>query len=164
MEKLIREWESKAKSTKKENRLFLKKAKGKTKEKINALATELHEEVFEEIDCLKCANCCRGLGPRLNRTDIKRMAKHLRMKDADFEDEYVKIDEDGDSVMKAMPCPFLGDDNYCSIYEVRPRACREYPHTDMDNFISKSTLHIRNTTECPAVYHVLERIKKAIRT
>lgn len=162
MSELIEEWNKKARQNRKKNRDFLKKLKSRNKKEVDKMAIGLHEEAFESIDCLDCANCCKGLGPMISRTDIKRMAKFLRMKERDFEDEYIRLDEDGDLVMKAMPCPFLLDDNYCSIYEARPKACREYPHTDMDGFASKPNLHAKNTITCPAAFHVVERMREML--
>jgi Fe-S-cluster containining protein len=159
MPPLIEEWEKKAQQNRKKNRDFLKKLKSKNRKVIDQTAAKLHDEVFQSIDCLDCANCCKGLGPMVSRTDIKRMSKHLRMKERDFEEEYIRLDEDGDWVMKAMPCPFLLDDNYCSIYEARPKACREYPHTDMNGFASKPNIHAKNTLTCPAAFHVVERMR-----
>ncbi len=162
MNSLLEDWQKKSKQNYKKNKDFLKKLKSKNKREIDDLAAGLHEDTFKKIDCLECANCCRGLGPRISRTDIKRMSKYLKMKERDFEEEYVKVDEDEDFVMKAMPCPFLMDDNYCSIYEARPKACREYPHTDMEGFAKKPNLHARNTLTCPAAFHVVERMKELI--
>ncbi len=162
MSELIEDWQKKARQNRKKNRGFLKKLKSRNKKEIDTLAHSLHEEVFQKIDCLSCANCCKGLGPMITKTDIKRMAKYLRMKERDFEEEYIRIDEDGDHVMKSMPCPFLMDDNYCSIYEARPKACREYPHTDMDGFASKPNLHAKNTITCPAAFHVVENMRKLL--
>lgn len=120
----------------------------------------LHTQVFRNTDCLKCANCCRTLGPRLTSTDIERIAKTLRLKSAEVKERYLRIDEDNDYVFKTMPCPFLGEDNYCFIYESRPRACREYPHTDRKNFYQIHALTIKNAATCPAVYEILELLKK----
>lgn len=158
----IEEWSKKARQNRKKNRDFLKKLKSRNKKEIDALASDLHDDAFQQIDCLECANCCRGLGPMITRPDIKRMSKYLRMKERDFEEMYVRVDEDGDIVMKAMPCPFLLDDNYCSIYEARPKACREYPHTDMNGFASKPNLHAKNTMTCPAAFFVVERMRELL--
>ncbi|MCD8261039.1 MAG: YkgJ family cysteine cluster protein [Bacteroides sp.] len=73
---------------------------------------------------------------------------------------YLRIDEDNDYVFKSMPCPFLGTDNYCCIYEDRPKACREYPHTDRKKFYQLYSLSIKNSTTCPAVLEILERLRK----
>lgn len=135
-------------------------AKNKKKiEKMDSRIHQLHDESFEEIDCLSCANCCRSLGPRLTEKDIERMAKSTGMKISSFEEKYLKKDEDNDVVFKSMPCPFLDNNNYCLIYENRPKACREYPHTDRKRFFQIYNLSIKNAYTCPIVYRVLEAIK-----
>mgnify|MGYP001809635634 FL=1 len=133
----------------------------KNKKKIESLDLkihELHDEVVEKINCLECANCCRTLGPRITDKDLEKMGKALRMKPVDVIQKYLRIDEDGDMVFRTMPCPFLGSDNYCSIYESRPKACREYPHTDRKKFFQIYKLSVKNASTCPIVFEVLNRI------
>ena len=125
---------------------------------VDKLFHEAHEKAFEKIDCLTCAFCCRYVGPRWTRQDIKRAAGALRMKEAEFESNYLRIDEDLDFVFKSMPCPFLGADKYCSIYEYRPKACREYPHTDRRKMRQIFNLTLTNSTCCPAVEKILDDI------
>jgi len=120
----------------------------------------LHDVVSGRTDCLKCANCCRSLGPGITDKDLERIAKVLRMKIPELMEKYFRVDEDGDIVFQSMPCPFLGDDNYCAIYESRPKACREYPHTDRKRFYQIFNLSIKNAYICPIVYEVLEEITK----
>lgn len=150
----------KAQKAEKETRLFFKNISKKQMRKLDDTIHALHEEVFDEIDCLECANCCRSLGPRLTDRDIERIALTLRLKPQEVTSRYLRIDEDNDYVFKDMPCPFLCNDNYCSIYENRPKACREYPHTDRKKFFQIHSLTIRNAATCPAVFEVLERLKK----
>jgi len=90
---------------------------------------ELHDETFEEIDCLTCANCCKTTGPLFTNKDIERISKHFRMKPSAFIDTYLRIDDENDYVLQTVPCSFLGSDNYCSIYKVRPKSlCRISTH------------------------------------
>lgn len=134
---------------------FLKRAdKTKTLRKL----PDLHEEAFRKIDCLQCANCCRNYSPRFKMPDIKRIAKRLRMKESAFIAAYLKMDADGDYVVTTHPCPFLGDDNYCSIYEDRPRDCMRYPYTDEDVLLKQPDLTLKNATVCPAVFYVMENL------
>ncbi len=161
-EDLFEDWRNNAVNKKAENAKFLKSLKRKDRKKIDALAEEMHDEIFEEIDCLKCANCCKTISPIVREADLRRMAAHLKMKESKLIESYLLIDDDGDYVMNSAPCPFLGSDNYCSIYEARPKACREYPHIDHKPFTSINNLHKVNTLTCPAVYHSLERLKKIL--
>lgn len=138
---------------------FLNKNKKKL-EGMDLKVHALHDKITAQTDCLACANCCRSLGPRITDKDVERMGKALRMKAADVIAQYLQVDEDGDLVFQSMPCPFLGADNYCSIYESRPKACREYPHTDRKRFYQIYNLSIKNAYTCPIVYEVLEGITK----
>ena len=81
------------------------------------------------------------------------------MKPGDFIEKFLRIDEERDYVLKSSPCPFLGDDNFCSVYDDRPKACREYPHTDRKKMVQITDLTLKNTLVCPAVYEMVERLK-----
>jgi Fe-S-cluster containining protein len=121
---------------------------------------QLHEEAFAKTDCLACANCCRNYSPRFKQPDIKRIAKRLRLKEGELISRYLKLDTDGDFVVQTSPCPFLGADNFCSIYEDRPSDCRRYPYTDEDVLLKRVALTLKNATVCPAVFTVLEALEK----
>ncbi|HGD9461292.1 TPA: YkgJ family cysteine cluster protein, partial [Streptococcus agalactiae] len=96
-----------------EHRKFLASLKKKAPKNLDRIVQQIHQEVFQEIDCTACANCCKTLGPLFTEADISRISKHFRMKLSAFEDLFLGVDEDGDKVFKAMPCPFLGEDNLC---------------------------------------------------
>ena len=147
---------------KQENKKFFAKLKKKPPKHLDYLMQELHEAEFSKTDCLKCANCCKTTGPLFTNADIARIARHFRVKPAQFINEYLKVDEDGDHVLKSVPCAFLDDDNYCSIYEVRPKACREYPHTNRKKFHQISNLTLKNVSICPAAFNIVEEMKKRI--
>lgn len=144
----------------KEHKKFLDGLKKKPPKNLDYVVQETHEEVFEHIDCLQCANCCKTTGPLYTEKDIERIAKHLRMKPADFEAKFLRVDEDQDKVLQNLPCFFLNEDNTCSIYDVRPKACREYPHTDRKKIYQINSLMIKNTVICPAAYEFVERMIK----
>lgn len=142
-----------------DNKELLKQLKRKSSSEVDNLFQELHYEVFEEINCLDCANCCSTISPIITDRDIDKMAKALKMKPSEVVEKYLRIDEDNDYVYRSEPCPFLGSDNYCSIYEDRPKACREYPHTDRRKIQQLFNLTLKNAKVCPAVYLVLERAR-----
>lgn len=133
---------------------FFNKNKKKI-EKMDIQIHQLHNIYTSQIDCLSCATCCKELGPAIYDKDIDRLAKALKLKPSAVVEQYLKIDEDGDYVFQSMPCPFLMPDNYCMVYEARPKACREYPHTDRKKFSQIFKLTIKNTATCPIAYHVL---------
>lgn len=146
----------------KEHRKFLATLKKKAAKNLDKIVQEVHTEVFREIDCTKCANCCKILGPLFTEADISRIAKHFRMRLPVFEDMYLRVDEDNDKIFKSMPCPFLGEDNLCSIYDIRPKACREFPHTDRKKIYQINHLTIQNTLICPAVYLFVEKLQERL--
>ena len=156
----LNRFREKAKNKSAENKKFLQSLKKKDARNLDDAFHKLHYDVFEEIDCLTCANCCKTTSPIFYQTDIERVAKSLRMKPGDFIEQYLRIDEDRDYVLKSSPCPFLGADNYCNVYESRPKACREYPHTDRKKMVQIMDLTYKNTLVCPAVLEMVERLKK----
>ncbi len=151
-----------AKQKRKENDAFYRRLKNFDKKKLDTEVHQLHEDVFACTDCMQCANCCKTTGPLLTKQDIERLAKRERMKIGPFIDQYCKIDEDGEYVFKTMPCVFLADDNSCLVYDIRPKACREYPHTDRNKQFQILAITRKNADICPAVFEITERLKKAI--
>lgn len=143
-----------------DNKNLLKQLKRKSSSEVDELFQRIHDEVFEEINCLDCANCCSTISPIITDRDIDKMARALRIKPSEVVERYLKIDEDNDYVYRSEPCPFLGADNYCSIYEDRPKACREYPHTDRRKIQQLFNLTLKNAKVCPAVYLILERARE----
>ncbi len=148
-------WEKLSADHQKQYKQFLQRA---DKNKVLKVLPDLHEEAFDQIDCLTCANCCKNYSPRFKTPDIKRISKILRLKESVFIDTYLDLDTEGDYVAKTKPCPFLGADNYCSIYDDRPSDCKRFPYTDEDVLIKRPAITLKNSTFCPAVHHVLERL------
>jgi uncharacterized protein len=152
----------KARSISAENKKFLSQLKRKKTHQLDYIFQDAHEEAFEKIDCLTCANCCKTTSPIFYQKDIDRLAKRLRMHPNDFIEKYLRIDGDEDYVLTSAPCAFLGDDNYCSVYEDRPTACRDYPHTDRKNMHQLLDLTYKNTLVCPAVLQIVATVKKKL--
>ncbi|CAI8273643.1 MAG: Uncharacterised protein [Cryomorphaceae bacterium] len=146
----------------KENKKFFNRLKKVKSKVLDKLIHPLHDEVFSCTDCLKCANCCSTTGPLFTDKDISRIANHLRIKPSVFVGKHLRMDEDKDYVLKSVPCTFLGSDNRCSIYEVRPKACREFPHTNRIRQSQLLKLTEKNVEVCPAVSQIIEKIKKVI--
>ncbi len=145
-----------------ENKKFLQGLKKKDPRRVDDAFHQTHHEVFETFDCLECANCCKTTSPIFYNNDIERLARALRIRPAEFIEKYLRIDEDNDYVLRSSPCPFLDADNYCVVYDDRPKACREYPHTDRKKVVQIMELTHRNTLVCPAVFEMVERLKKII--
>jgi Fe-S-cluster containining protein len=151
-------WEYKSLANQKKYKRFLEKA---DKNKVLKQLPALHAEAFSKINCLNCANCCKKYSPRFKSPDIKRISTHLKMKEGKFIETYLRLDEDGDYVVKSTPCPFLGKDNYCSIYAERPSDCHRFPYTNEDVLVKRTQLTLKNSSFCPIVYHVLEGLLKS---
>jgi len=163
LERIWPDFKDLARSKRKENKKFFGRLSKQDGKKLNTQFHAMHEEVFAETDCLKCARCCRATGPLLTKQDIQRISKKQGMKPADFEKQYLRVDEDGDWVMKSLPCPFLElATNKCTIYEYAPKACIQYPHTDHPNMKSILGLTETNVRHCPAVYEMVERMKARV--
>jgi hypothetical protein len=144
------------------NKKYFQKLAQKKPKQLDETALAVHEEVFGEVDCLACANCCKTTSPIFRDRDIDRIAQHLGMRPAAFVETYLRLDEDGDYVHHGAPCPFLGADNYCTIYEARPKACREYPHTDRKQLYQIAQLTLKNTEICPAAFEIVKRLREAL--
>lgn len=160
MDEILEKLPQKAKKLRVENKKFFQKLRKKPPKDLDNTMNDLHEEEFSKTDCLQCANCCKTTGPLFTDADVVRIAKYFRLKTQHFINKYLRIDEDGDTVLQSVPCPFLGTDNYCSIYEVRPKACREYPHTNRKKFHQISEITLKNLTICPAAFNIVEELKK----
>ena len=149
---------SQAKKNRKIFRKKLNQLKKQGPKALNLQFNDLHDKEFETMDCLSCANCCKTTSPIFRNADINRIAKHLRLKAGNFTEKYLKLDEDNDYVLQQSPCSFLNEDNTCQIYDLRPLACREYPHTDRKNVLQIIDLTINNTEVCPAVARIVGKI------
>ena len=143
-----------------ENKKFLEKLKRTRPRDLDDVVHTIHTDIFQKTDCLTCANCCKSISPMITDKDIERIAKHLKMRPSLFTEKYLHLDQENDYVYNDAPCPFLMNDNFCSIYEVRPKACREYPHTDSKNFYKLLDLTLKNMLVCPAVFEIVEELKK----
>lgn len=163
MDENLEELPKKAKEKHTENKKFFAKLKKRPPKDLDYTMQQLHHEEFERTDCLSCANCCKTTGPLFTNVDIERIAKHFRLRPSQFIDQYLRMDEENDYVLQEVPCAFLGADNYCSIYDVRPKACREFPHTDRKKFQQISNLTLKNVAICPAAFHIVEEMKKRIK-
>lgn len=162
MEEILKVLPAKAKEKHTENKKYFAKLRKKPPRNLDYMMQELHQSEFERTDCLTCANCCKTTGPLFTNADVERIAKHLRLKPQKFIAEYLRVDEDNDYILQQVPCTFLDADNYCSIYDVRPKACREFPHTNRKKFQQISNLTLRNVAICPAAFNIVEEMKKKL--
>lgn len=162
MDKIIEELPKKAREKWKENKKYFNKLKGKQRKRLDLLMNEIHDDEFERTDCLTCANCCKTTSPIFTEKDISRISKYLKIKEHKFIDQYLQRDDDDFMVLRSAPCTFLDQDNTCFIYDVRPKACSEYPHTNRKKFIQLTDLTLNNTEVCPAVFNIVETLKSRL--
>lgn len=159
MDQILKDLPHNAHLKQKENKKFFARLRKKPPKHLDSTMQVLHHDEFEKTDCLKCANCCKTTGPLFTNMDIDRISKSLRIKPSLFIERYLKVDEENDYVLKQVPCTFLGADNHCSIYDVRPKACREFPHTNRKKFQQISHLSMKNVAICPAAFNIVEKLK-----
>ncbi|RYZ82248.1 MAG: YkgJ family cysteine cluster protein [Proteobacteria bacterium] len=162
MEEFLKQLPQLAKDKHIENKKYFDKLKKKPPKNLDYLMQELHSSEFKRTDCLECANCCKTTGPLFTDADIERISKHLKLKPKQFVSQFLRVDEDNDHVLQQVPCTFLAADNHCLIYDVRPKACREFPHTDRKKFQQISAITLKNIPICPATYRIVEEMKKRL--
>ncbi len=159
MQTIVADWKANAERRADRNYAFLRSLKMKNERAVDCAARQLHDEAFSIIDCTRCANCCKTVSPLFLPEDIRRIAEHLGMTESDFKATYLQADEDGDLCLKSLPCSFLAEDGRCTIYEVRPKDCVEYPHTRKREFATRTQLHAANSISCPAVFWIVEQLR-----
>ena len=145
-----------------EHKQFFKNLNKVERKKLDAHAFDAHIQAFQNYDCLECGNCCKSTGPLFTKADIDRLSKVFKMRSTAFIDAYLIQDEDGDYILQEKPCPFLQEDNKCLVYDQRPKACREFPHTDRKNLYQIRQLTLNNTLICPIAFRVVEQVKKSM--
>ena len=155
----LHNWQKRSKEKQKRFKSFLARA---DKNAVLKQLPQLHSDAFEKVDCLQCAACCKNYSPRFKTPDVKRISKYLGLKESAFIETYLRVDDDGDFVVKSSPCPFLGADNFCSIYDVRPSDCSRFPYTDEDIIVKRQNLTLKNSTFCPITFYVLEKLEQQL--
>jgi len=129
-------------------------------EEIDSVVHGHYEDVASQIDCQKCGNCCKTVRIILGKSDISRLANHLKKPVKDFVQEYLAIDEETkEHCFRAMPCPFLRGKS-CAVYDLRPAGCRSYPHLHTEGFVFKLYQALSNCSVCPIVFNVMERLRR----
>jgi len=160
----FRSFAQKVRYHKKAFKRFLGKVEKNIPKNINAIVDKVDAEVWQEIDCLSCANCCKKMTPTFTNVDIKRIAKHFEITQQEFKDKWLKYDKkDGDWVNVQQPCQFLDlTTNMCSIYEVRPADCAGFPHLKKKKVVEYIHVHQQNIEYCPATFKMVEKWMKEI--
>lgn len=140
-------------------RAFLNKTEKYPPAGIDKLTPLIEKEVWAEVDCLSCANCCKKMTPTFTRQDLKRISAHFNETPELFTKKWLKKDRKQDLVNKVQPCQFLNlDDNKCSIYAVRPVDCSGFPHLSKRKWIDYAHVHKQNIDYCPATFKLVEKM------
>ncbi len=121
-------------------------------EKVHALNTK----ISSQIDCLKCANCCKKLEPGLETQEIEVLAGLKQQPVETFKQNYIAFDGEA-QYLQTKPCMFLND-CACTIYEQRPLACSGYPHLEQADMKYRKSFW-ENYAICPIVFNVVEELK-----
>lgn len=127
--------------------------------KMDRIVHRLYKQISSQIDCTKCANCCREIQIGLYKEDIKNFSKGIGTSAKQFRKRYlIEGEETGEFIFKEKPCPFLKN-NLCSQYNYRPKVCRSYPHLHKKDFVFRLIGVIHNSSVCPIVFNVYEYLK-----
>lgn len=145
-------------------RTYLSKLQKNAPRKLDEITVKLEKEVWEEVDCLSCANCCKTMTPTFTAADMKRIAAYFGQTVDEFKEKWLRKErgDKGDWMNKSEPCQFLNlETNMCSIYEIRPLDCAEFPHLTKK---LKDYGHVlkQNVEYCPATYKLVEKMMAAI--
>jgi uncharacterized protein len=159
----LRSFRQKARLNKKKLRTFLRKIEKDIPKGLDKLTAALAPEVWKEVDCLTCANCCKTMSPTFTKTDINRISKHFGQTPQAFTKKWLRKDRIGDMLNKTEPCQFLNlTDNKCSIYEIRPADCAGFPHLPKRKMVDYMHVHKQNIEFCPATYRLVEKMQEAM--
>jgi Fe-S-cluster containining protein len=138
---------------------FLNKLEKNPPRGLDLLTAKSEKEVWREVDCLTCANCCKEMSPTYTVKDVRRIATHFDMKPEAFRKKWLKKDRSGDWLNKSTPCQFLNmEDNKCSIYSIRPADCAGFPHLPKKKMVDYIHVHKQNIEYCPATYKLVEKM------
>jgi uncharacterized protein len=138
---------------------FLSRLEKKPFRGLDKFVSEADKNIWKEVDCLSCANCCKTMSPTYTKTDVKRISEHLGMTQKAFREKWLYKDKTGDWMNVKQPCQFLDlTTNMCSIYAVRPGDCSGFPHHTKRRMIDYMHVYKQNIEFCPATYKVVQKI------
>lgn len=155
----------KAAKNKKSLRNFLTRLKNRPPKGLDNIALTVDKEVWKEVNCLKCSNCCRTMTPTFTGEDIKRISSHFNQTPDQFKKKWLYKDRNGDWMNKQTPCQFLDlKTNYCSIYSIRPDDCAGFPHLTKKKMVDYMHVHHQNIEYCPATYSMVIKMQDLLKT
>jgi Fe-S-cluster containining protein len=160
----FRKFKKKFEEKRKFLRRFITVTENKPPPNLEVLSEQTDKEVWAEVNCLSCANCCKVMSPTYTVQDIRRISAHLGMRPKDFREKWLYLDKaTKDWMNKSLPCQFLDlQSNMCSIYEVRPADCAGFPHLVKKPITDYMYIHKQNIEYCPATMLFVEKLQAAI--
>lgn len=160
----LRAFKKKSIQNQKTFRHFLTRIENNPPKDLDSMAEEIDKEVWAEIDCLGCSNCCRVMSPTYKFKDIQRIATHLKMSVNAFKEKWLYFDKkEKDWMNVSKPCQFLDrSTNMCNVYEVRPSDCAGFPHLTKKKMPDYMHVHRQNIEYCPATLKMVEKLKERI--
>ena len=160
----LRKLKQRLKKRRKDLRKLLNRVEKKPQRSIQSIAVKAAGKVWDEVDCLSCANCCKVMTPTYTNSDMTRIADHLNIPVEEMKNKWLKRERySGDWVNKSTPCQFLDiKTNLCSIYEVRPTDCAGFPHLNKRRIVDYLHVHKQNIDECPATFRMVERMEELL--
>lgn len=140
-------------------RRFLTKLENNPPKDLDLIAEEIDKEVWQDVNCLACSNCCRNMTPTFTFQDLKRIASHFRMSIPDFKKKWLYKNKKGEWMNRSQPCQFLDlKTNKCSIYAIRPEDCAGFPHLTKKKTVEYIHVHKQNIQFCPATFKMVEKM------
>ncbi len=160
----LRYFKQKLRYNQKAFKSFLGKLGKKPPKALDKIAAQINDEIWQEVDCTSCANCCKVMTPTFTEKDIKRIAAHFEMPEQEFKDKWLYQDKKSKDWMNTkQPCQFLNlNNNMCSIYEVRPADCAGFPHLAKKKMVDYIHIHLQNIQYCPATYRMVEKMMERV--
>ena len=156
----LRSFKQKVRHNKQSLKSFLSRIAKNPPRGLDTITATLEREIWKEVDCLSCANCCKTMSPTFTKTDIKRISKHFSQTPEEFTKQWLRKDRGGDLLNKTEPCQFLNlKDNKCSIYAIRPLDCSGFPHLPKKKMVEYMHVHKQNIEYCPATYRMVEKMQ-----
>ena len=162
---IIKKLRKQFKSNRRIFRNFITRTENNPPRNLDAMMKEIDKDVWEKVNCLECANCCKTMSPTYTSEDIKRISTHLNMTVKEFKEKWLEYDKKSkDWMNKSRPCQFLDlKTNMCTIYKYRPADCAGFPH-----FLKKPQkdylyINKQNIEYCPASMLMVEKLKKKIK-
>jgi Fe-S-cluster containining protein len=162
----LRSFRQRARRRKTALKRFLTKLEKDPPKKLDQLAATIEQEVWKEVNCLTCANCCRAMTPTYTQKDIERISSHFGMTVDRFKDKWLyKERGSGDWLNRNTPCQFLDlETNRCTIYEIRPADCAGFPHLPKKKMVEYMHVHKQNVELCPATYRMVEKMMERLKS